>query len=141
MPKATKKTLKDLQPVVNTHQSKLTEEAKTILKQEAKPLFDYFPEIEGIRWTQRRPLENPYFAPVHKSDFSIDNVEYCEKPTFQEDDWASPWGDGRIQNKDLLDSFSVFEEQLFENQDALAAAVGDYDRVTITRKEVVLDNF
>jgi len=160
MPKAAKKTLKDLQPVIVNHKTKIMEDVKSILRQEVQVLFDDFPDIQAIRWTQRRPLESPEFAPIHKSDFAIDSVQYRlgnnvgarsvsrDDPMLrdcgydkQDDDWVCPWNDSRVESPDLLDSLTVFEEHLFDAQESLAAAIGDYDCVTVTRKEVVLDNF
>ena len=159
MPKTTQKTLKELLPVVSTYQTKLASEAKAILRNEAKDLFESFPHVEGIRWTQRRRLENSELAPVHKSDFNIDNIEYRLNGKVgarsvrrgdmaltdcgfdkEDDDWVSPWNDSRIENPDFLDTLTAFEEQLFDAESALAAAIGDYDRVTITRDNVFLDN-
>jgi hypothetical protein len=162
MPKpAIKKTLtlKDLRPVIANHQTKIVQEVKVILKHEVQSLFDNFPEIEAIRWTQRRPLESPESAPVHKSDFHIDNVEYrlsdgigprsvpFGNPALndcgfdkRDTEWVSPWNDSRLDNVDLLDSFTVFEEHLFDAHDALALAIGDYDCVTVTREAVILQN-
>ncbi len=139
MPKATKKTLKELHPAVTNFQTKLAAEAKVILKNECSGLFADFPNVEAIRWTQRIPLENPEFVHTNKSEFTIDNVEYRVKGQRIDEDWYSPWNDSRTENPDFLDSLTEFENQLFDAEETLSLAIGQYDRVTVTRTDVLFD--
>lgn len=160
MPRKTtaKKFLKDLAPTIASYQSKLSDEAKGMVHQDLQALFETHPEVDGIRWLQCLPYSCGRDDVMHSAETCIDDVQYrlnshvstrsvpYADPTLFESgfdrsdsEWVSPWNDRRIENPVLLDSLTILEEKLFDYEKQLTMAFGDQVRVTVTRKELTLE--
>lgn len=110
------------------------------------PVFESFPNVKSVRWTQY----TPYFNDGEPCEFSS-NADYCEllfaageggdvvtKEDFDED-FEESWDCRKDAEKQK--AFEAFKEALGLPDDVLLAAFGDHAQVTVDRSGVEVEEY
>jgi hypothetical protein len=110
------------------------------------PVFESFPNVKAVRWTQY----TPYFNDGEPCEFSS-NADYPElcfsadpagdvvtKEDFDED-FEGSWG--CRQDAEKQKAFKAFKEALALPDDVLLAAFGDHAQVTVDRNGVEVEEY
>lgn len=145
-------SLNDLVKAQDEFRTKMREDGKKAVKGALKEIFDNFPQIEAIRWTQYAPHFNDGDACV----FGVNDCYVKFK-----DHEADPELDPDEENDDaFIDSYSLeeaikdkdlkkiipkvikeFEESIQGMDDAMEDAFGDGVQVTATRTSVEVEEY
>lgn len=136
-------------------------EGKAMVKSALKDIFDKFPEIKAIRWTQY----TPYFNDGDACTFSVNEVELtftenCDADADEDDereDWKDSWslksavepykGTSTLSPEDkklyeaVLEEINTLSSNLSAITDAMEIAFGDHVQVTATPKGLTIDEY
>lgn len=131
---------------------KMKDEGKAAVKAALKDIFDNFPQIEAIRWTQYAPHFNDGDACVFGvNECSVKFKDHVADPELDEeeedtDSFIDSYSlEDAIKDKDLKKIIpkviSEFEECIQGMDDAMEDAFGDGVQVTATRKSVEVEDY
>ena len=131
---------------------KMKDDGKVAVKAALKDIFDNFPQIEAIRWTQYTPHFNDGDACVFSvNECYVKFKDHVADPELDdEEDEMDSFIDAysleeAIKDKDLKKIIpkviNEFEECIQGMDDAMEDAFGDGVQVTATRKSVEVEDY
>jgi hypothetical protein len=146
-------SLNDLVKAQAKFRANMNASGKIAIKAALKEIFENFPQIESIRWTQYAPHFNDGEAcvfgvnecDVKLKDREVDpNIESDEE--IDEDGWVDSYGlEDAIKDKDLKKIIpkviSEFEEAIQGMDDTMEDTFGDGVRVTATRDSIEVEEY
>lgn len=135
-----KKLFDDYKAQMKEYRKKMEEEGKSFFIEVLKPMFEKYPELKSLSWSQYTPYFNDGDACVFRSNasypsiqFSIDEeLEDYDEESWYSDDDKSPEAECYRSAVSILDSFDDEDyEMLF----------GDHVKVIVTREGIETEEY
>lgn len=115
----------------------LRNEAEPSIKEYFKELFEEFPNLESVKWSQY----TPYFADGDACEFGVGEA-YVK---FKGNDTDGDNGDGYMgsydDNKEAEKISRKINEELCSAEDALLIAFGDHAEVIVSKDKIVVEEY